>query len=385
MAERRKRAEIAGAGLAGLAAAAALARRGWEVRVHEKGSELREIGAGIYLFENALRALEDVGAYDEVAAEGEEIHDATLHDHLNRVIPMDPDGENRPRLMIALRRTLHTALARAATDAGADIVLNSRVLAAHGDGRLEFADGFTDKADLVIGADGVYSKVRDSLGLAQKIVDLGDGCGRHLIDRNEDDPVNRTYEIWNGGRRLGIAPASPDKVYLFLCTSANDIAGRLQQPFNVEPWLASHPWYRSQLERIPRHPEGRWLPFYNVRCRSWSTGRVALVGDSAHAMAPNLGQGACIAMANAVLLSEAVSTHEDVPTALRAWEASERSMVELTQRNSWLYGAVGTKWPQVEPLLTWRSRLIPKVSHNKRFRRSIRSAIDHVPQIGTAA
>jgi 2-polyprenyl-6-methoxyphenol hydroxylase-like FAD-dependent oxidoreductase len=379
------RAEIAGAGLAGLAAAAALAQRGWDVRVHEKGSELREIGAGIYLFENALRALEDIGAYDEVAAGGEEILDATLHDHLNRVVPMDPKDEQQPRLIIALRRSLHMALARAATNAGAEIVLNSRVLAAHGDGRLEFADGCTDKADLVIGADGVYSKVRDSLGLAKKIVDLGDGCGRHLIDRNEDDPVNRTYEIWNGGRRLGIAPASPDKVYLFLCASANDVAGRLQQPFDVEPWLHSHPWYRSQLERIPRHPEGRWLPFYNVRCKAWSTGRVALVGDAAHAMAPNLGQGACVAMTNGVALADAVSSYSDVPSGLRAWEASERPMVELTQRNSWLYGVVGTKWPQYEPLLTWRSKLIPKVSHHPRFRRSMRSALDHVSQIRSAA
>jgi 2-polyprenyl-6-methoxyphenol hydroxylase-like FAD-dependent oxidoreductase len=388
--EKRKRAEIAGAGLAGLTAAAALAQRGWDVRVHEKGSDLREIGAGIYLFENALDALADIGALADVEASGEEIRHGTLLDHLNRTVELERRSDRQPRLIVALRRDLHAALAKAATKAGAEIVTDSRVLGATGDGRLEFADGSTDQVDLVVGADGVYSRVRDSLGLAKRIVDLQDGCGRHLIERTDEDPVNHTLEIWHGGRRLGVAPASRDKVYLFLCCPAGDIRGRAQQPFEPTAWLESHPWYRSQFARIPRHPEGQWLPFYNVRCRAWSTGRVALIGDAAHAMAPNLGQGACVAMTNGVALANAVSAHADVATALRAWEAHERPMVDLTQRNSYLYGVVGTRWPAGESLLTLRSKVLPVVSRSPRFQRSIRSAVDHVPpvfqtEVGAAA
>jgi 2-polyprenyl-6-methoxyphenol hydroxylase-like FAD-dependent oxidoreductase len=367
-----RHAEIAGAGLAGLATAAALAQRGWSVRVHEKGDELREIGAGIYLFSNGLRALAAIGALDEVRARAEHVVRNQVRDHRNRLV--SEFGPSDGRLVIAKRRDLHKALVDVATRAGAQVVTGSRVLGAASDGRLELADGvFSERADLVIGADGVYSAVRESLGLAQSIVALRDGCGRHLIPRQPDDPVSRAMTIWNGGRRLGVAPCSPDAVYIFLCCQEQATAWRTQQPFDPAPWLSSHPWYRSQIERIPRHPEGRWLNFFDVKCRSWSSGRVALVGDAAHAMSPNLGQGACTAIQNAVALGEALDATTDTRRALAAWEARMRPLSERAQRYSNLYGAVGTKWPHephlldarthitrafLLPLLGWRARPI---------------------------
>jgi 2-polyprenyl-6-methoxyphenol hydroxylase-like FAD-dependent oxidoreductase len=378
-----RRAEVAGAGIAGLTVAAVLAQRGWKVRVHERAPELREIGAGIYLFENALRVLEEIGAYDEVAGRAERILDGDLRDHADRlVIRRNERREVASRLFVAVRGDLHAALARAATRAGAEIVTGSQVLAATPDGRLEFEHGFGEAADLVVGTDGVRSRVRDSLALAASITDLQDGCGRHLIARVPDDPVQRTIEVWNGGRRLGIAPAAPEWVYIFLCCPSTDVGGRRQQPFDADEWIRSHHAYASQLRRIPRHPEARWLTFYDVRCRSWSRGRVALLGDAAHAMSPNLGQGACTAMSNALALGQAVTAHADVPTALRAWEASERPLTDRTQRYSYLYGRIGTRWPRA--LLDVRSRLVPVVARSGRFRRAMSQPSEHVPSLDAA-
>ena len=138
----QRRAEVAGAGLAGLTVAAVLAQRGWRVRVHEQGPELREIGAGIYLFENALRVLEEIGAYDDVASCAEPILDGDLRDHADRlVIRRNERREVASRLFVAVRGDLHAALARAATAAGVEIVTDSQALAATADGRLEFRHG----------------------------------------------------------------------------------------------------------------------------------------------------------------------------------------------------------------------------------------------------
>jgi 2-polyprenyl-6-methoxyphenol hydroxylase-like FAD-dependent oxidoreductase len=375
-------AEIAGAGLAGLTAAAVLAQRGWRVRVHEQAPELREIGAGIYLFENALRVLEEIGAFGDVAARAEQITDGDLRDHADRLVIRRNERQSVQRLYVAVRGDLHAALARAAVAAGAEIVTSSLALAATPEGRLEFASGFGDQADLVIGADGVHSRVRDSLGLARSITDLQDGCGRHLIGRTGDDPVNRTIEVWNGGRRLGVAPASRESVYIFLCCPSTDIGGRAQQPFDSAEWIRTHPAYASQLSRIPRHPEGRWLTFYDVRCRAWSRGHVAILGDAAHAMSPNLGQGACTAMSNALALGQAVSADHDVPAALRRWEASERPVTDHTQRLSLIYGRIGTRWPR--PLLDVRSRLVPVAARSPLVRRSLSRAAEHVPHLDGA-
>lgn len=376
---RRPHAEIAGAGLAGLACAAALAQRGWKVRVHEKSKQLREIGAGLYCWKNALDALRELGVYEKVAATGVASHvPRLLQDHMGREINLRRDDDPAPELIVVLRTELHRILAERAVECGAEIVTDSPVLGADPEGRLEFRDGLGPKVDLVVGADGVFSRVRDSLKLATQVADLRDGCGRHLIPRRPGDSLNdQRIEMWNGGRRIGMAPVSKDQHYVFLCCPESDIAGRTQQPFNLEAWIESHPQHREYLERLPRHPAEHWRPFFNVTCSSWSRGRVCIVGDAAHGMAPNLGQGACVAIVNAVVLARAVSASSDVMAALKQWEAVERPYIDKTQRMSFLYGAVGTRWPR--QALGLRSRILPLLARTDLFQHSLRVAVTHQP------
>jgi 2-polyprenyl-6-methoxyphenol hydroxylase-like FAD-dependent oxidoreductase len=96
-------------------------------------------------------------------------------------------------------------------------------------------------------------------------------------------------------------------------------------------------------------------------------------------MAPNLGQGACVAIVNAVVLARAVSETNDVPTALHRWEASERPYIDRTQRMSYLYGAVGTRWPK--RFLGLRSKVLPLLARTDLFQHSLRVAVDHKPGI----
>jgi 2-polyprenyl-6-methoxyphenol hydroxylase-like FAD-dependent oxidoreductase len=360
--------EIAGGGIAGLATAAAFAQAGWSVRVHERGAQLREIGAGIFVWENGLRVLEAIGAYDDVTCGAERNDYWEIRDERQRLLQSGWMMRGA-RLFTVLRTQLHRALADAATNAGAEIVTNSRVVGATAEGELLLEDGTRHRADLVIGADGVNSAVRNSLGLTRAVVDLQDGCGRYLIPRLPSDPVGKSLEYWNWGRRVGIVPASPDEVYVYLCCPASDIRGQAS-PVDHEDWIRSFPTLRSYIERVTDN--GRWAGFSDVTCTSWSKGRVAILGDAAHAMSPNLGQGACVAIQTGYALCRTLEQSRDVESGLAQWEATQRPIVDATQRFSRMYGRVGTRWPR--PLLSLRSALVWAVGKSTRLQRKINVA-----------
>jgi 2-polyprenyl-6-methoxyphenol hydroxylase-like FAD-dependent oxidoreductase len=170
-------AEIVGAGFAGLTAACALAQRGWSVRVHERSDRLRTTGAGIYVYENGLRVLEAVGAYEAAVAGAPMAHTREVRDDRNRVISVH--RWTGSRVFSVARQNIIKALAAAATKAGVEIVTGSAATAVTAAGELALADGGRLKADLIVGADGSGSCARDSLGLKAKrklLVEAAPAC-----------------------------------------------------------------------------------------------------------------------------------------------------------------------------------------------------------------
>ena len=348
----RLRIEIAGGGIAGLTAATALAQRGHSVRVHESGDELREIGAGLYLKRNSLEVLKQLGIFDELASYAERLAFGEIRDERNRLLLRRTlDCEEA---YTVLRGRLHELLATAAQAAGSEIVVSSRVTGATPDGEITFARGGRAKADLVIGADGVNSAVRDWVGLTKANEKLPDGAIRLLIPRIEADRGGLSTEYWSVACRAGVVPCSPDHVYVFLIGPQRD-SPVSQVPVDRAYWRSQFPQISDVINRIP--PDvGRFSSHSYVTVTGWSRGRVAILGDAAHAQPPNLGQGAGMSMANAASLAEILDVHDDVPSALAAWEASRRPVSEAVQRWSYRYGVIGYGWPRA--LLGLRSATI---------------------------
>jgi 2-polyprenyl-6-methoxyphenol hydroxylase-like FAD-dependent oxidoreductase len=338
----KRHAEIVGGGFAGLTAACALAQRGWTVRVHERADQLRTTGAGIYIYENGLRVLEAVGAYAAAVKGAPFAHTREVRDGSGRLISVH--SWKGSRVFSIVRQNVINALAAVAQSAGAEIVTNSAAAGATPEGEVVLTDGATLKADLIVAADGSNSRLRDGLGLLGKRKFLVDGCTRLLMDKTTAERTagdGRTIEYWSGTRRILYTPCSETDIYIALTMLDRDEAAKVV-PVRKDDWKRWFPPLEALIDRIGT--QGRYDRFDLIKLKRWSAGRVAIVGDAAHALPPNIGQGGGCAMMNALSLAVYLERTNDVAAALEAWERNERPITEHTQRISYLLG-LPTTWP----------------------------------------
>ena len=330
--------EIAGGGIAGLTTGLAFARKGWRVRVHEQDSDLRILGAGIYIWENGLRVLDALGVLDRVIAGTIPASRHEKRNHDGSVFSQSRIAGDF-RLYVPPREALLTALYDALLDAGGEIAFDSRAVGAEPCGRLAFSDGSTVAADLVVGADGINSPIRDSLDLLRWRRPVGQFGYRAMIRREPGDWSNEIAEAhcenWNGSRRLLYAPCTVDYAYVQLTSLKGDTAGNAL-PVDRALWRELFPGLCWIVDRLPDDGRGDW--FELLRLKDWSKGRVALVGDAASGQPPFLGQGGGCAMMSGFALAEAIDREGDIIAGLATWKRSERRVIEWVQRVAHWYG-----------------------------------------------
>lgn len=360
----RRTALVAGAGLAGMIVATALSQRSWKVTVYERSPYLREFGAGIWLWDNGIRALDAVGALSTLERSRPRfIRGWEIRDTRNRCVY---SAKSWPKY-IPTREHLYQAVLFAAQEAGVEFVRNSSAIGATESGELLLEGGECKTADLVIGADGVSSAIRESLGLTRRRKDSASMAMRMLVARKVEDVTDYAEEHWSANRSLLYTPVDTEWMYLCFGCSANDVDARVgDRHINRHSWAESFPAMQTVVARA--QDAGRWDPLSTVVCHRWSNGRVALVGDAAHALPPTLGQAANIAFSNCVALAEYVSDSSDVVLALRAWESAVRPITDHVQRWSRGYARISHLLPERFDGLRMRSvgviSRVPWIEHN---------------------
>jgi 2-polyprenyl-6-methoxyphenol hydroxylase-like FAD-dependent oxidoreductase len=342
MGTESRHAEVIGAGIAGLTAATALARCGWSVRIHERDDEIRAVGSGIYLWTNGLAVLDEFSVLD-FALDGAHYGGAfETRDRNGRVIGRHPvNVPGGVRVVTILRERLIDSLLSATVSAGVGVVTKSSATRVDPDGVVEFGDGSRAEADLVVIANGVNSRLRDQLGLLRRRRRLGQSCARVLIPREPDlvptEWENDYVEVYSGKRFVLYTPSSADLLYLALvCPSADGAA--IADPLPSTTWIDSFPHLEKLLTSAGKTSISRWDDFERVELHSWSEGKVAVLGDAAHAQPPYLGQGGGCAMAAATGLAQALRAPGELPAQLLAWERRERPLIEHTQRFAYWLG-----------------------------------------------
>jgi 2-methyl-3-hydroxypyridine 5-carboxylic acid dioxygenase len=323
-------AEIAGAGFAGLAAAAALAQRGWTVCVHEAADEPRSDGAGIYVHPFAQDVLRRIGAF--AALEQAAFMPMQREIHVDGTLRSTTDTTGLFRT--TTRFALHRAVLNAAIAAGVHITVRSRAVGADPAGALLLENGERRPADLVIAADGVRSALAQATALPMQRVRHKDGITRVMLDRTfmqgpDWDKIIDSYDYRIRPLRILYTPCGPNVCYLCLMAPSTDTQASTV-PVDTALWARSFPHLAPALQRIGQ--AGRHDHYTTTIMPNWWTGAVAVIGDAAHAMPSALGQGAGVSMLNAVGMADAVATAPNLPTGLAAWEAALRPVVEQWQR-----------------------------------------------------
>lgn len=341
---------IVGSGIGGLAAAAGLRRAGIEVEVFDKATELREAGAGLLLGANGIKALDHLGVGDAVRRAGAQTLSAELRSCSGTRLADFSAPEVRSRAgadSYAIHRTdLQAALLDAA---GRDTVTLGAECTGFtqeaGGVRLHLSGGREERGDFLVGADGVYSTVRERLFGPSKLRYAGYTAWRGVAEFDRKDvPPGSNFETWGCGTRFGYADLGRGRAYWFATRNAPE--GTVGKPGDETLSRVFRGWHEP-VEAVVRATTEDAVLRGDVYDRAplprWGVGRVTLLGDAAHPITPNLGQGACQAIEDAATLARCFrdSNLREPEGALRAYESRRTKRTAYIAWLSRLTGRVG--------------------------------------------
>ncbi|CAL0311643.1 unnamed protein product [Lupinus luteus] len=369
---RKEHVVIVGAGIAGLATALSLHRLGVGSLVLEQAESLRTSGTSLTLFKNGWRVLDAIGVANDLRTQFLEIQGMVIKSVDGRELrdfTFKEEDESQEVRAVERRVLLETLAGQLPKDT---IQFSSKVAkietSPNGESMLELTDGSQLLAKIVIGCDGIRSPIARWMGFPEPKY-VGHCAYRGLASYPDGQPYGpRVNYIYGRGLRAGYVPVSPTKVYWFICFNSTSPGSKITDS-SLRKKLAKElirNWPSELLNIVDSTPDDtvirtplvdRWL--WPTITPPASAGNVVLVGDAWHPMTPNLGQGACCALEDAVVLAKKLagaikSEDPSVEEALRSYGTERWSRVFPLSIRANLVGS----------LLQWENPLVCSVRNN---------------------
>lgn len=323
----KKKAIVIGAGIGGLCTAIALQNKGWDISIFDKATALGGVGAGIVVASNALYALHRLGVGHEVRENGASVGRAEIRTWKGDLLVDFSTAEHTESYLI--HRAILQQILLNSLQEGTTIKLNNALVAIdQTDDKVEatFSDGTKVVGDLLVGADGFHSVVREQLFGEDGTRYGGYTALRGICDFSDTYYLTEHgggFEAWGIGKRFGFSHIGQGKVFWF--AALNTPQGiRIPKGERKKRALQHFKGWYNPIEAVIKATDETAILHHDIFDRKpiqhWSKGRVTLVGDAAHPMVPNLGQGGAQAMEDAVVLANCLSTTDTITESLRAFE-----------------------------------------------------------------
>ena len=384
---------IVGGGIAGLTLAIALTQRGHHVDVIERTPEWKPVGAGIMLQANAIAILTALGLKQEIEQLGLYMPSMQVMDRNGRFLSKlsfkDLDGELGASYALH-RADLHQCLLNASGDVS--IQMNESVQSLQQtETKVEvaFANGQSAQYDLAIGADGLHSTVR-KLAYAQappQLVYSGYSCWR-FVGENRDN-LTSPVEMWGRGARVGVVPLTDGRCYIYMTKNAP--AGQTDPVENRQERVAAQfadfqgP-ARSALSQLNGNTNLMRHDLVELEKPVWGNGRILLVGDAAHALTPNMGQGAAQAIEGALALTIAIDEATSIPMILQRYTQLHQTRVAQVQNRSRQVGQIA-QWSNELAcrLRDFIARVTPQSASQKNLQNTLQPGVHLAHQFNQGA
>jgi 2-polyprenyl-6-methoxyphenol hydroxylase-like FAD-dependent oxidoreductase len=338
---------ILGGGIAGLTTAIALQQRQIDYVVFEAVPEIKGIGSGISLAGNAMRALEKIGVADSVKTQGHLITSMLIQDERGEYISaldtrkfiLEHDMYNvaihRGSLHEVLLRNIPKTKIRTNKKAVGFYELNDSVV-------VKFHDGSVEEGAALIVADGIHSAIRKQLLPSSNPRYSGYTCWRGIVE-NTWGIKQQAVETWGPAGRFGYVPIGNQQIYWFACKNAPHQDERMKK-FTVHDLVKNFENYVYPIpEMITHTPEQNliWSDIIDLQPLSrFAFNRVLLIGDAAHATTPNLGQGACLGIEDALVVAGELDTHKDPAKAFESFEKKRIKRAHFIVNSSYRLGKI---------------------------------------------
>lgn len=335
---------IIGAGIGGLTLGIALKRHGISVKVYEAAAEIKQVGAGIILGCNAMQVYRSIGIMDALMAKGNSLSRLSVTDNaLNNLssVSLDYFVEKHKVGNYAIHRADLQDVLLSQYDSH-EVILNKKLIRLdRAKNELYFEDGSVDSYKVLIGADGIHSTVRKQIFKQEyKIRSAKQMCWRGVIDFRLDAPFKHEFrEAWGKSCRIGHGQINERQVYWFALINSEAKV----DSFKGNEWKHHFDNFDPLLKKLLATTPDKDIhvaPITDLELLDkWYDQNVCLIGDAAHAMTPNMGQGAGQAIEDAFALARFLAIeHENVTDAFEKYQDYRYKKVKSIVKNSWSIG-----------------------------------------------